>query len=81
MQNWTDGFRRQNLRWRLGVRDLTDYRVFLLGHDGHIATAKEFDSADDQAATEWAKQFVGEHAGELWQLDRLVAHFTARGNK
>jgi hypothetical protein len=29
--------------------------------------------ADDKAAIEAARQFIGDHALELWQQDRLVA--------
>jgi len=56
---------------------MANYRVYLLGHDGHIANAIELDCADDPAAMESAKQLVGEHPGELWQLDRLIASFEA----
>src|SRR3954447_4561692 len=48
---------------------MANYRVYLLGHDGHIANAIELDCADDPAAMESAKQLVGEHPGDLWQLD------------
>jgi len=57
---------------------MADYRLYLLGDDGHIADAIQLDCADDPAAIESAKQLVGEHAGELWQLERLIAAFSDR---
>jgi hypothetical protein len=56
---------------------MAEYRVYLIGRDGHIANAIQLDCADDQAAIESAKQFVGEYAIELWQLDRMIAAWKA----
>jgi len=58
---------------------MADYRVYLLGLDGHIANVIQLDCADDQAAKESAKQFVGEHPVELWQLNRMIAQFATGG--
>jgi hypothetical protein len=57
---------------------MADYRLYLLGDDGHIANAIQLNCADEPAALESAKQLVGEHPGELWQLDRLIAAFEVR---
>jgi hypothetical protein len=52
---------------------MADYRVYLIGGDGHIANVIELDCADDTAAIESAKQLVNGQDIELWQQDRIVA--------
>jgi hypothetical protein len=51
---------------------MTDYRVYVIGRDGHFVKAIQLDCANDEAAIESAKQFVNGHGVELWQLDRIV---------
>jgi hypothetical protein len=41
------------------------YRAYIIGRDGHFAKAVELDCADDEAATESAKQLVNGHDVEL----------------
>jgi hypothetical protein len=54
---------------------MTDYRVYVVGNDGHFVRAVQLDCPDDNAAIESAKQFVDGLDVELWQRDRLVARF------
>ena len=41
----------------------------------HFQNAIDLDCANDEAAKESAKQFVGEHDVELWQRDRFIERF------
>jgi hypothetical protein len=62
-------------RWnflRQGVAQMTDYRVYIVGRDGHFVSAIQLDCPNDNAAIESAKQFVNGHGIELWQRDRIV---------
>jgi hypothetical protein len=54
---------------------MSEYRVYVIGSDGHFIRAIQLDCADDKAAIESAKQLVNGHDVELWQLDRKVAKF------
>jgi hypothetical protein len=54
---------------------MTDYRVYVVGNDGHFVRAVQLDCPDDNAAIESAKQFVDGLDVELWQRDRRVARF------
>jgi len=50
------------------------YRVFCLGHDGHIAgPATLIDSLDDGVVIEEAKQFLDGRVLGIWEFARLVA--------
>ena len=61
-----------------GQAQMTDYRVYVMGTDGHIANAILLDCVDDNAAIESAKQLVNGRDLELWQRDRLIAKFDRR---
>jgi hypothetical protein len=50
---------------------MADYRVYVVGDDGHFFKSVPFVCADDAEAIEKAKQL--DHDVELWQLDRKVA--------
>jgi hypothetical protein len=52
---------------------MTDYRVYVVGNDGHFVRAIQLDCADDNAAIESAKQFIDGFGVELWQRDRRIA--------
>ena len=54
---------------------MTDYRVYVIGSDGHFVRAILLDCPDDKAAIESAEQFVNGHDIELWQRDRIIARF------
>jgi hypothetical protein len=57
---------------------VNDYRVYVIGPDGHILERIDLVCADDDAAKERAKQLVDGHDVELWQLGRQIAEFKAR---
>lgn len=54
---------------------MLDYRVYLIGSDGHFYNAVPPKCTDDDEAIEKARQLVDGHDVELWQLDRKVAAF------
>jgi hypothetical protein len=54
---------------------MSDYRVYFIGDDGHFVNAIQLDCPKDIAAIESAKQFINGHDIELWQQDRIIAKF------
>lgn len=54
---------------------MSEYRVYIVGSDGHFQSAVPLDCANDDAAKEQAEQLVEGHNVELWQRDRKVAVF------
>jgi hypothetical protein len=54
---------------------MPEYRVYLVGHDGHFQRSVPLECPNDDAAKEQAKQLVDGHDVELWQRDRKVALF------
>jgi hypothetical protein len=54
---------------------MPEYRVYIIGSDGHFYSAVPLECADDDEARERAKQLVDGHDVELWQRDRKVATF------
>jgi hypothetical protein len=62
-----------NFLRRQGRGQMTDYRVYIIGNDGHFVSAIQLDCPDDNAAIESAKQFINGHDIELWQGDRKIA--------
>jgi hypothetical protein len=51
---------------------MPEYRVYIVGRDGHFLKAIDLEAADDAGAIDHAKQFVDGHDVELWQLGRQV---------
>jgi hypothetical protein len=56
----------------LGVTEVSEYRAFIVGKDGHIEGYRAFVCGNDVDATVWAKQLVDGHDIELWSGKRLV---------
>jgi len=54
---------------------MQEYRVYIIGSDGHFRNSLRLECADDDKAIEQAKQFVNGHDVELWQRDRKIARF------
>jgi hypothetical protein len=57
------------------VSAMPDYRVYVIGPDGHFKRAIQLECPDDNAAIESAKQFIDGADIELWQRDRKIAKF------
>jgi hypothetical protein len=58
-----------------GTNAMAEYRVYVIGADGHFIRAVELVCPDDDAAKERAKQLVDGHDVELWQGERKVTAF------
>jgi hypothetical protein len=54
---------------------MPEYRVYIIGADGHFYNSVPLECADDSEAIEQAKQLVDGHDVELWQRDRKIAKF------
>jgi hypothetical protein len=54
---------------------MPEYRVYVIGEDGHIKLRIDLDCADDDLAKEQAKSLVDSHPIEFWQSARKVATF------
>jgi hypothetical protein len=54
---------------------MSEYRVYIVGSDGHFFKSVELECADDAEAVKQAEQLVDGHNVELWQRARKVATF------
>jgi hypothetical protein len=54
---------------------MPEYRIYIVGSDGHFFNSVPLECADDSEAADQAKQLVDGHDVELWQRDRKVARF------
>jgi hypothetical protein len=50
-----------------------DYRLYLIGPNGHISRAIELDCRDDEHALQTVREHVLSVKAELWQMTRRVA--------
>jgi hypothetical protein len=57
---------------------MQEYRIFILGPDGHIRGRYEFPAPDDKAAREHAKQMVDGHDIERWERGRKITELRSR---
>jgi hypothetical protein len=51
---------------------MTDYRVFMVGMDGHIVGSRGFVCDTDEHAITWTKQMIEDQPIELWSGERFV---------
>ncbi len=56
---------------------MQEYRVYIMGSDGHVQERVDLLCNDDGEAIEQAKQLVDGHDVELWQLGRQIRTFKA----
>jgi len=56
--------------------EMAEYRVCIIGPDGGFSRAIQLLCRDDDAAKEYARQFVDGHDVELWRGDRKIQAFT-----
>jgi hypothetical protein len=59
---------------------MQEYRIFILGPDGHIMDRYEFRAPDDNAAKEHATQMVDGHDIELWGRARKIAELRSESS-
>lgn len=52
---------------------MPEYRVYIVGSDGHFQSSVPLVCADDDEALEHAQQLVDGHDVELWQRARKIA--------
>jgi hypothetical protein len=57
---------------------MSEYRVYVIGDDGHFLKVIQLDCADDEAATQSAKQLVDGKDIEVWQEERKIAAFSGK---
>jgi hypothetical protein len=56
-----------------GTGNVSEYRVYIVGSDGHFVSSVALECADDTEATEQTEQLVDGHDVELWQRARKIA--------
>jgi hypothetical protein len=54
---------------------MVQYRVYIIGRDGHFQKFVPLDCTDDSEAKKQAKQLVNGYDVELWQYGRKIAKF------
>jgi hypothetical protein len=57
---------------------MTDYRIYVIGRDGHFLRSIELVCPNDEAAKAETEQLLDGHDLELWQLGRKVAFFASK---
>jgi hypothetical protein len=57
---------------------MPDYRVYVIGQDGHFINVIDLSCEDDHAAIKSTKPLIDGHDLELWQRDRRIARFDSR---
>ena len=57
---------------------MQDYRVFVIGPDGHIIDRIDLVCAAEEDAIEGARHVVDRHVIELWQGARRIERFEPR---
>lgn len=60
---------------------MTEYRVDLIGSEGHVERSRTFISDTDENAIVWAKQMADQQPAELWCGTRLVEGLTPPDEK
>ena len=51
---------------------MAEYRVYVIGDDGHIVSAHPLICDDDAGAVEQATAFLADRSIEVWSGDRFV---------
>ncbi|WP_081422142.1 hypothetical protein [Tardiphaga robiniae] len=60
---------------------MTDYRAYIVGHDGHFKTFESIIAEDDEEAIAMAKKLVDGHDVEVWHLDRRSSSSLAKNRE
>jgi hypothetical protein len=64
---------------REGCWGMPNYRIYVVGPDGHFLAGEYVVCADDQEATEKAKQAADGHDVELWERDGFIVRVLHKG--
>jgi hypothetical protein len=59
---------------------MSDYRVYIMGPDGHVIDRVDLLCDNEAEAIRLAKQLVAGRDVELWQLDRMIEPFRDTSN-
>jgi hypothetical protein len=59
---------------------MADYRVYLVGDDGHFIGFEPLVCIDDGEAIEKAKRLIDKHPIEIWSGERLVKRLGLPGS-
>jgi hypothetical protein len=51
---------------------MTNYRAYIVGHDGHFLNVVELDCLCDEAAIRAARRYAVGHSVELWSGIRFI---------
>jgi hypothetical protein len=54
-------------------KDMTDYRAYIVGPDGHFKNFEAIIANDDKQAIKIAEKLTDRNVVEVWHLDRKVA--------
>jgi hypothetical protein len=54
-----------------------DYRVYIVGKDGHFIGVREIQASDDAAALKKATQYVDGRDVEIWERERQIGRISA----
>ena len=54
---------------------MPEYRVYVVGKDGHFQRSIQLVCSSDEAAKQEAEKLIDGHDVELWQRDRKIARF------
>jgi hypothetical protein len=57
---------------------MTDYRVYIVGAEGHFCDVVPLVCGEDEEAIRLARELAVDRDAELWQLDRKVAVIDAQ---
>jgi hypothetical protein len=55
-----------------------EYRLYLVGSDGHFVGCEEFEASNDEKAVEIAGSRTDSHDVELWERDRKVVFLSKK---
>jgi hypothetical protein len=60
---------------------MPEYRIYVVGRDGHFSNVKTVECDDDQKAAQEAAQVFDGHDVEIWEQSRFVARFPSNDPK
>ena len=56
-----------------------DYKLYSIGHDGHIEKRHDYHAPDDLAALDEARRICGPYEIEVWEGARFIARVAIDG--
>jgi hypothetical protein len=65
--------------WPQRLLGMPEYRIYTVRHDGHLVAGEDIVCANDQEATERARQAAKYHDVELWDGGRFIVRVLHAG--